>query len=287
MQAHEAAAGVPVNEATAKDFIMVRAALVRRLGGANEALVWSRIEYRASSAKHAHETPDGSLWWAASRAAIAEDVGLTSDQVRRAIETLVQGGFLRAERHHGADRTMSYSPVFAHGADLPDGNSDEAHTPHASGELHILHEAYTPDAPSIETVKTKAITPIVPTGTIEIAFDRVWDLWPSVRRGTRKKSFPSFQTAVKAHGGIRTVDDLLQVIEQHCAVWSTWPAADLRFVPAMTTWLNQERWTAEPPESRQVKPSTVERGRAADEILKQREAEREGRRRPELRAVGS
>lgn len=138
--------GVPVEEATAKDFMMVRAALVKRLGGANEALVWTRIDYRASSAKEAHRTDDGSLWWAATYPEIAEETGLTPEQARRAVERLIEGGFLRAEQHHGFSRTRSYAPVFAHLAISPDG--EDATSIWRDGQIDL---AKSPDEPLIET----------------------------------------------------------------------------------------------------------------------------------------
>jgi hypothetical protein len=149
--------GVPIDEVTAKDFIMVRAALVKRLGGANEALVWARIEYRASSAKHAHETGDGQLWWAATPATIGEEVGLSEDQVKYAIKKLRADGYLVAEQHYGSDRTMAYSPVIVHRADFPDGVSSGDSAP-STGEISTIHGAGIPDAPSTETSKTDKTT---------------------------------------------------------------------------------------------------------------------------------
>lgn len=263
--------GVPADEVTAKDFIMVRAALVRRLGGANEALVWSRIEYRANSAKHAHEA-NGSLWWAASYEVIADEVGLSRDQVKRVVGRLVEQGFLIAEKHHGSLQTISYSPVILHRADSPDGSVPSGDIALSIGQDRPMTGANSPDAPLYRDIEEVKDTPIVPKGTaMESAFDRVWELWPTERRGTRKKSWSSFQTAVRAHGGVRTVEDLVQVVESHTAVWRSWPESEQKFVPAMTTWLNQERWTAPIPRPRGG-TSAVDVGRAADELLRARES---------------
>lgn len=261
--------GVPADEVTAKDFIMVRAALVRRLGGANEALVWSRIEYRANSAKHAHEA-NGSLWWAASYEVIADEVGLSRDQVKRVVGRLVEQGFLIAEKHHGSLQTISYSPVILHRADSPDGSIPSGDIALSIGQDRPMTGANSPDAPSIRDIEEVKDTPMVPKGTMEVAFDRVWDSWPSDRRGTRKKSWSSFQTAVKAHGGVRTIEALVAVVESHASVWRLWPESDHQFVPMMTTWLNQERWTMPVPRPR-GRTSAVDVGRAADELLRARE----------------
>lgn len=116
------------------------------------------------------------------------------------------------------------------------------------------------------------VPPVVPAGdAVESAFDRLWDLWPSHRRGTRKKSGSSFRTAVRAVGGIRHVEVILDAAATHAEVWRSWPTSEAQFVPSMTTWLNQERWTAEAPMPRGSRLSTVDAGRAADAILAQQE----------------
>jgi hypothetical protein len=138
--------GVPVDEVTAKDFIMVRAALVKRLGGANEALVWSRIEYRTNSAKDAHEA-DEKLWWAASYEVVADETGLSRDQVKRAVAKLVESGFLLAEKHHGSVQTMSYSPVILHRAESPDGVVPSGEIALSIGRNRPMTGAESPDAP--------------------------------------------------------------------------------------------------------------------------------------------
>ena len=106
--------GVPMEEVTAHDFMQVRAALVARLGGANEALVWTRIHYRCADEARAYVDDDGVTWWPASSAAISAEVGLSDDQVDRALKSLRSAGFLDATEHRlggNYDRTKSWRPV--------------------------------------------------------------------------------------------------------------------------------------------------------------------------------
>ena len=252
--------GVPIAEATAKDFIQVRAALVRRLGGANEALVWTRIDWRADSARVAHQTEDGTHWWAATYPEIAEETGLTADQVRRAIERLIEGGFLRADQQHGFSRKRSYAPVFAHVADSPDPCGRDARSKWQDCQIHV---ADSPDGPLIETLETRD-TPVVPTGDgVEGKLDAIWSLWPTSRRSTRKVVDRSLRAALKTADWLTIID----AAESHTQVWETWPATDLQYVPLLSTWLNQERWTGARPQPRGGRLSTIDAGRAADEIL--------------------
>lgn len=151
--------GVPADEITAKDFIMVRAALVRRLGGANEALVWARVHYRCDEdSRVAHDTTTG-RWWAASYELVGAEVGLSAKQARNALEKLVDDGYLEREQHalrNNYDRVYSYRPVVKPGmTDLPSGadGSDQTGTSHLpSGANHHLPSGA--NAPIYEKEKT-------------------------------------------------------------------------------------------------------------------------------------
>jgi hypothetical protein len=106
--------GVPADEVTANDFVQVRAKLVRRLGGANEALVWTRVHYRCHDGAHRHVDVDGTAWWPASNEQVGEEVGLSATQAKRALAALVAGGFLVSEEHRlqgNYDRTRSWRTV--------------------------------------------------------------------------------------------------------------------------------------------------------------------------------
>lgn len=91
----------------------------------------------------------------------------------------------------------------------------------------------------------------------------IWSLWPTSRRSTRKVVEKCLRTALKAADWPTIVD----AVESHTQVWASWPSSDLRFVPLLSTWLNQERWTGAPPEPRVGKLTALDIGRAADAIL--------------------
>lgn len=236
--------GVPIAEATAKDFMMVRAALVKRLGGANQALVWSRIWYRCDDNSRVADEHDGAYWWKASHGVLAEETGLSEKQARTAVEDLVKQGFL--ERSNFGGRTFSYRPVTY----LP--NWADSESARIGSSIRPDGQIYLPDSAVVPLIETRDIedTPVVPRGDqLESAFNRLWEMWPTPRRGTRKKSGASFRTAVKVVG-VRDIATILDAAAAHVDVWRTWAAKDQQFVPAMTTWLNQERWTADLPQRR-------------------------------------
>ena len=117
-------AGVPKDEITAHDFVMVRAALVQRLGSANNALVWTRIHFRCADGAHRHVDGDGVAWWRASNEQIGEEVGLTPDQVYKATTALRRAGFVESTEHRlggNYDRTQSWRAlVEGDGVDVVD-----------------------------------------------------------------------------------------------------------------------------------------------------------------------
>jgi hypothetical protein len=106
--------GVPAAEVTAHDFVMVRAALVQRLGGANNALVWTRIHFRCADGGQRFIDDRGVAWWRASNDQIGEEVGLTADQVFKATTAMRKLGFLESTEHRlggNYDRTQSWRAV--------------------------------------------------------------------------------------------------------------------------------------------------------------------------------
>jgi hypothetical protein len=152
--------GVPADEVTANDFVQVRAKLVRRLGGANEALVWTRVHYRCHDGAHRHVDGDGMAWWPASNEQIGEEVGLSADQVRRALAALMKGGFVVSEEHRlqgNYDRTRSWRTVVesrqVEAANSPDGGGDIAER---TGRNRRQDPANSPDVPSLKTLEEES-----------------------------------------------------------------------------------------------------------------------------------
>lgn len=92
----------------------------------------------------------------------------------------------------------------------------------------------------------------------------LWLMWPSSRRSTRKVALRALRSALK----VADAPTLIEAVKQHTDVWATWPASEVKYVPLLSTWLNQERWTGALPEPRGgARLSAMDTGRAADAIL--------------------
>jgi hypothetical protein len=229
--------GVPRELATAPDFIMVRAALVEALGGANEALVWHRVDFRCSETGKPFRDASGEPWWPASYGEIAESTGLSSDQVKRALVKLEAGGFLESTEHRRGgnyDRTKSYRPVFTsrplEQAESPDGVGDSADR---SRRIRPQEQALSPDVPLYENTEEREEHSTV-------AFDEFWRIYP--RREGKQAARKAFSKAVTAKGASVAV---VMAGAQRYATDPNLPS-ESQYIPYPQKWLNEGRWQDDP-----------------------------------------
>jgi DNA-binding transcriptional ArsR family regulator len=126
-----------------RDFIGVRAELIRLLGGdANKAIVLTRIFWRSDASNRDAINVDGAWWWRTTYDNLSRETGLSVDQVRRAVRALEENGYIKTAKHRVdgiSDQTRSYR--------LAIPTDDVAAAPDH-------HVANPPHLPSIKTEKT-------------------------------------------------------------------------------------------------------------------------------------
>ena len=106
------------------------------------------------------------------------------------------------------------------------------------------------------------------TSTSSDHLDELWELWPASRRSTRKVVEKSLRAALK----VAPWSVIHAAAVTHSHVWRTWPTSELQYVPMLSTWLNQERWTATAPMPRGAgRGSTLSVGHDADRLLAEQE----------------
>jgi hypothetical protein len=214
---------------TARDFIGVRAGLVAALGNdANAALVLTRIAYRTEGGWHeSHQTSEGRWWWRATYETIADETGLTRDQVKRAVLSLsrlgwIEGMTFRLEGPY--DRTLSYSMA------VPD---DRADSPDERAGSPDVHRADSPDVPSTKTFKT--LEGPKTSEQIETAFGRFYEVYPRrVGKGAARKAFT---TALKK----ATAQTLVDGARLYAGVVQR-EQREAQYVKHPSAWLNGEHW---------------------------------------------
>lgn len=144
--------GIPAAAFGPGDFMMIRAELVRLVGGPGEALVAALIFWKAHADSPVAYERDGSWWWNASQVDMAERTGLTVDQVRRAGKVLTDSGMVETARHQLtgiSDRSYSYRVITG---DTPMRDSADFE----AGQSPHVQAGQSPLLPSTKTVKTTA-----------------------------------------------------------------------------------------------------------------------------------
>lgn len=235
-------AGVPIEEVTAKDFIMVRAALVRRLGGANEALVFARIHYRTAD-KPPHVDPvTNEAWWPVSRETLAEETGLSPDQVKRALLKLIQTGAIDWAEHRlggNYDRTKSYRPIL-----VPDERAESPNEGSPSGGIAQSERAESPNvdwanSPNVPLFQTEeTLSSSSNTKSSGDRFDEFWSVYP--RHEGRKPAAKKWLQAVKSTDPQTIIDGARKY-----AARMTAKNQPREFIKLPATWLHNDGWDDE------------------------------------------
>lgn len=253
-----------------QDFIAVRAALIAEVGVV-EAIVLTRIHFRANeSYRHAYER-DGWWWWRAPVLTLVEETGLTEKQVRRALEVLTEAGHVVTEKHQTEGR---YDRAKSVRVNLNEG---QMHLP--SGANEDLPSGA--DVPSMKKIEDTPPTPSSNSAS-EASFEKAWASWPnkSGKAAAKKawaKAVANHVKAVRARevSGVPVDFEkwspfalLADTVYRFGGAYARTTAP--RFIPHLSSWLNQERWTdpmpvdqdrgARNPEPQQPKQFTVPPG---------------------------
>ena len=156
-----------VEEARESDaFVLVRPALVRRLGNGNAAIVHARIEFRCNQPGVDRIEDENGRWWRVSMNILSDETGLTVDALRRTLRNLEKLSAIESRKHQlygPSDQTLSYrivpSPAIRsdarmESAELPNGSS----TARSNARIESVkrpdhHSVKRPNVPPIEEVK--------------------------------------------------------------------------------------------------------------------------------------
>jgi hypothetical protein len=240
---------------TANDFIGVRAALVAELGNdAASALVLTRIFYRADERWREAIEREGEWWWRVTYDGIADETGLTKQQVRRACTKLIESGHVAAEKHHVQginDQTLSYRVrLFESTADVVDSTHRDVVDP------ALLPITKTVEDGDIARARQRE-------AELSDGFVRFYALWP--RHVGRREAERAFRAAAK-RVGITTILDAALAYRK----WSEEVKQDPQFIPYPASWLNRDGWHDElvwPQQRPAVQPAGPRRLTAAEQNL--------------------
>jgi hypothetical protein len=229
-------AGVPAELILGtSEFMMIRPGLVRELGAVG-ALVWTRIHWRCSAhGQHVTVDEHGQVWWPAPRDVIAEETGLSPEQVRRAIDRLVTDGYLEKTEHRHSgnyDRTKSYRPLIR--------QPDRASAPNESGRTRPQDRVDSANVPPIETYPEEIVNAGAELVAVEPPVDWfaiVWAAWP--KSDNKQESLKLWPRAVKSSKMTEAAFSSLLI--DHANAYATHRSKS--FTPALSVFLRNERWS--------------------------------------------
>ncbi|MGV5046863.1 hypothetical protein [Rhodococcus pyridinivorans] len=218
------------------EFISVTADLVRRLGSANAALVWARIEFVCRIDGWDRVEDEDGIWWVVSKPKLAQDIGLSERTVRTTLENLIKRGHVEAKMvdESAWDRSLAYRAV----GNISAGGTHRTKKSDASdekgrciGQNRPIDRTKKSDVPYIEEVKKKNII-----DADDALFEEWWKHYPrKVSKGQARKAY---KTALK-----KTDHDILLAAVK--AFSASVAETDTQFIAHASTWLNGERWLDE------------------------------------------
>ena len=232
------------------DFIMVRPALVRKLGDLSGVLMIARIQFRSSVA-----VPDaqGIKWWKATNDEMAQETGLTGDQVRRTLERLVKKGLIlwKVENESPWDRTKSYRVAARqmHPAPTPNGSgvdagSQLASTPDVLPTKEVKEE--TQEEPRPRAARAASLSAVA-----DEHFPEWYAAYPKkekkiAARKAYEKALGVLAADKRVVSGQMTAVDIL-LCAAH-AFRGRRTGQDPTFTPHPASWLNAGQWDDEAPQ---------------------------------------
>lgn len=220
---------IPVEEATAPDFIQVRAALVKRLG-ANPAIVWTLVGFRSAEGSPYGYERDGKVWWRANLTDVSRASGLSVDQVRRSLARLEEQGHVEVVEHAldgNWDHTKSYRTLMRRNRHIDAAESTD---------VDVAKSPNPPIRPLEEGESTTCSPEAGGIATSEELFEAAWKHWPKAEK--KKPAREKFLRLVRAK--TITAEELAAAIADHGDAYRLTTAK--HFVPGLIYWLNQERW---------------------------------------------
>lgn len=213
-------AGMLYNE----PFVAVFPSLVRTLDGdVTTAAVLQHIFFRTGSYAAVEDT-DGDLWYPVSLTDLAEDIGISIKQAKRAVGKLKDQDFLDVQQMGGTDRRNHYRVLTEKGSSM---GTKRAHAYDPNGAL--------PCDPNGANVLSNKKREEVSKNNLDM-FDEFWSVYP--RKADKATARKAFDKAI-------TKQDPEQIIYAACLLRDD-PNRVAQFTPLPATWLNKERWEDEP-----------------------------------------
>ena len=183
---------------------------------------------------------------------LCEISGLSRSGLMRALKFLSDNQFLSSDGEHvhenGARTTLrrlNLREILNESEREKAGGAMDGTSPMHDDSWSHSCENHSPmhgtQTESINREITESPLPVVSEASCESDMDSIWSAYPSWRRGSRKPVEASLRSAIKRGA---KVQDILDGIRRAVAFWpKTSKEPRSNFIPNLTTFLNQDRWT--------------------------------------------
>lgn len=212
---------------------------------------------------------------------IAQRTGASIDTVQRALKTLEDLGYVEREERRRENGSRTSDRFYIRQA--ADGQGRKLRPSVVTPQMDPGHTANSPEVtPHVAAPLTKRRNPqIEPSGlntldvafeTLDSTFDVAWAHWP--KKVERKASLAKFKLAAKRRGIEQLTRDVIEFGNAY-----TTAGIEPRFVPALSAWLNGERWTDDLPSAQRApeRISNARRNMSTVEHFRQLEQKEIGR----------
>lgn len=211
---------------------------------------------------------------------LSKETGMSSRSVQRALRTLEESGLIALGNQKIAEakgfpknRTptvyrMVFDMVFVENMGRHSVTSKNSGVTNETfrGDIDDIQGRHSVTQTIIEP-SSNHHTPIVPAERGD-DMDAVWSAYPSWRRGSRKPVEASLRSAIKRGAKVK---DILDGIRRAVAFWpKTLKEPRSNFIPNLTTFLNQDRWTVTDEEMEASwRPASAPRHQSASDLAEQ------------------
>lgn len=196
--------------------------------------------------------------WSMSTERIAEALNVSRATIGRAVNELIEHGYLVREQSRGDGGMFGSSDYIVMSEPLVKNDTTDdspcVKTPHTVNADNGVLTQHKKTNSSKKTIEDKEDNPPLPPKGASDPFDDWWEVYPKkVGKGQARKAYTTAVKKVDAG----TLMEKLELFKAHHEKLGT----DKRYIPNASTWLNGERWDDE------LIESTNDSAPSLDEVL--------------------
>lgn len=233
------------------EFTMVHPNLVRKMGGDLDGVyVLARVRFRCSAQ---NVGDDGRRWWRTTIEDLADELGLSTPQVKRTVKRLIESERLlwKIDNEHNYDRTRSYSVNALSRQGTKSSLGRDGIVPSSVRNRPVVGTESSLLLSPLEGLEELQETNPSPPPAAPDLFDAFWKVYPAKKGKIAAKK--AWARAIK----VATPDEIIA----GAMVYRTDARVLAGYVKDPATWLNGGHWSDEPDAPRREQVGAGARGK--------------------------